>query len=117
MRSFCLGFEAEVDVWHQDGWYLGHDGPVYPVSYEFLCTPGLWLHCKHYEALQILLRDDRLNCFYHSDEDYVLTTYGYIWAYPGMPGDERTICVMPERTGQKVQGFAGVCSDFVNRYR
>lgn len=108
------GFDAEVDVWFQDGWYLGHDKPQYPTGSAFLRTPGLWVHCKNYAALQRAL-DCGLHCFYHTDEDYALTSGGFIWAYPGMPGGARTICVMPE-PNQPINNFSGVCSDYVKQY-
>lgn len=107
-----MGFDVEVDAWYQDGWFLGHDKPIYPVGPLFLGTPGVWVHCKNYAALQHGL-EDGLHCFYHTDEDYVLTSRGYIWSYPGQPGGERTICVLPE-LGQSPQGFAGICSDYMN---
>lgn len=108
-------FDVEVDAWYMGGWFLGHDFPQYPVNANFLKDPRLWVHCKNYDALQ-LGWDLGLHCFYHTDEDYVLTSSGYIWAYPGMPGAAMTICVMPEKTKQNVSGFAGVCSDWVGNY-
>lgn len=112
VKALTAGFDAEIDVWYEGGWYLGHDKPEHWVWFCFLQTPGLWLHCKNYAALQRAV-DGGLHCFYHTDEDYVLTSRQYIWAFPGMPGGERTICVMPEGS---FAGFAGVCSDHVSRY-
>ena len=107
------GYDVEIDVWLLDGkYYLGHDEPSYVVGLEFLETKGLWIHCKNYEALCELSRRD-LNVFYHTNEDYVLTSKNYIWAYPGQPGGKYTICVMPEWNNYSTDGFAGVCSDYV----
>lgn len=114
VRALRSGFDAEVDVWYQDGWYLGHDRPEHLTDLTFLQTRGLWLHCKNYAALQLAL-ERGLHCFYHASEDYALTSRGYIWAFPGMAGGRKTICVMPE-AGQSVKGFSGVCSDHVARY-
>jgi hypothetical protein len=109
------GYDAEVDVWFKSGWWLGHDAPQYEIDFSFLQQPDLWIHCKNYEALKKLIPSG-LNFFYHTDEDYALTSKLFIWAYPGKPGNDHTICVMPDRH-TIVDGFAGVCSDDVSRYR
>ena len=110
------GYNAEVDVWFIDGgWWLGHDSPQYKIDFTFLRHPDMWLHCKNYEALQKLIPTE-LNFLYHTNEDYALTSKKFIWAYPGQPGSDHTICVLPEQMSDAV-GFAGVCSDRVARYR
>lgn len=110
-----MGFHAEIDVWYDDGWHLGHDAPTHPVSLDFLKIPKLWLHCKNVHALDRSLSYG-LHCFYHNDDNYTLTNYGHIWAYPGQPGTNRSICVLPELNNQDVREFAGVCSDYVLKY-
>ena len=60
--------------------------------------------------------NDNLNYFYHTDEDYVLTSKQYIWAYPGKYGSVNTICVKP-KTFDTIQYFDGVCSDYIGVYR
>jgi len=110
------GYNVEVDVWFiNGGWWLGHDSPQYEIDFTFLHHTGMWLHCKNYEALQQLIPTE-LHFFYHTDEDYVLTSKKYIWAYPGQPGGDHTICVMPDCQAS-IKGFAGVCSDYVSDYR
>lgn len=118
LEALDNGYEVEVDLWwtETDGWCLGHDEPQYRVSQKFLAHSGLWIHCKEYETLKRLLPTD-LNFFYHTDEDYVLTSKKFIWAYPGNLGTENTICVMPEYYNTPVEGFAGVCSDFVEKFK
>ncbi|KKM93191.1 hypothetical protein LCGC14_1210860 [marine sediment metagenome] len=111
------GYDVEIDVWLLDGkYYLGHDEPSYVVGLEFLGMKSLWIHCKNYEALQDLSQRD-LNVFFHTDEDYVLTSKNYIWAYPGKLGNKHTICVMPEWGDYSIDGFAGVCSDYIGDYK
>jgi len=111
------GFDVEIDLWYQNRSYiLGHDAPQYDIPMMFLRQKGLWIHCKNYEAFQQMIPTE-LNFFYHTDEDYVLTSHKYIWAYPGRPGDKYTICVMPEWNNTPVDDFAGVCSDFVGKYK
>ena len=115
--SFAIdsGYDVEVDVWFSGGWWLGHDSPQHEIDFTFLQHPDMWLHCKNYAALRQLIPTE-LNFFYHTDEDYVLTSKKFIWAYPGQPGSDYTICVMPDRDAS-VKGFAGVCSDYVAGYR
>ena len=118
LEALDQGYDVEVDVWWSlsEGYCLGHDEPQYSVSWQFINHPGLWLHCKDYETLKDLIAS-KLNFFYHTDEDYVLTSHKYIWAYPGKLGTENTICVMPEYYDTPVEGFAGVCSDYVEKYK
>jgi len=40
--------------------------------------------------------------------------YGLI---PGRSGSKYTICVMPEWNNSSVDGFAGVCSDYIGDYK
>jgi len=116
LNAMERGYNTEVDVWFENGgWWLGHDSPQYDINFAFLQFPNMWLHCKNYAALQQLIPTE-LNFFYHTDEDYVLTSKKFIWAYPGQLGGDYTICVMPERDAS-VKGFAGVCSDYISGYR
>jgi hypothetical protein len=123
------GYHVEVDVWHVNNrWYLGHDDPMVPVNEEFLLqryqTPSLWLHCKNVEALSLLLyfsnHSGFPNFFTHDTDPYTLTSNGFIWAYPGKPLCNHSICVMPERasyTPEEMAVCSGICSDFITRYK
>lgn len=117
LEALNKGYDVEIDLWWtKDEWQLGHDEPQYKISDIFLDHVGLWIHCKNYAAFQKLIPTYR-NFFYHTNEDYVLTSHKYIWAYPGKTGDKYTICVMPEWDDTPTDGFAGVCSDFVENYK
>lgn len=107
-------FDVEIDVWGVDGrLWLGHDGPQYQIDVQFLKdrSSKLWCHAKNLEALKFLVKN-RFHVFSHENDDYILTSKGYIWAYPGKPVDEDVICVMPERGGYATRCL-GICSDFV----
>jgi len=95
-----LDHEIEIDVWYVNNiLYLGHDYPTYHITSEFLEHSGLWIHCKTAETLEYMNRfKNHLNYFYHTDEDYVLTSKGYIWCYIGKPALENSVIVMPEQT-------------------
>jgi hypothetical protein len=74
----------------------------------------LWCHAKHVDALVTLL-ELGMNCFWHEQDDYVVTSFGFIWAFPGQPaGYGRTVAVMPEAHHEEydLSKFYAVCSDF-----
>jgi len=113
------GYQVEIDVrMIEDKLYLGHDNPDYLVSENFLLDNKeyLWIHCKNFEALSYLTKL-KLNTFFHDKDNYVLTSKGIIWSYPGNKVDLNTICVMPE-WNEDVKFFKkeclGVCSDYVS---
>ena len=115
------GFDVEIDVWyHDERWYLGHDKPQYEVGIHWLKKEDrLWVHCKDYKTLAKMmeLRPHAINFFYHTNEDYILTSQGIIWAFPDKPGGNNTICVMPELNNSSVDGFCGICSDYIGKYK
>ena len=122
-QSLDQGLDCEVDVRYIDGkWILGHDTPDYPIEYSFLKHPGLWIHAKNLDALFMLGTDIKLNYFWHQEDDFTLTSQGYIWTYPGKTLTMNSICVMPEwgdpglHHVKELKSF-GICSDFINKIR
>lgn len=118
------GYLVEVDLWCiGDSLYLGHDEPQYETNFEWLQERSnwLWLHCKNREALEFTI-NNRLHCFWHQDDDYTITSNGYVWAYPGKhQAGKNTILVMPEIDWpvdliHQLPCF-GVCSDFVGQIK
>lgn len=116
------GYEVEIDVIYQDGWWLGHDEPEYEIEYGFLCRSDLWVHCKNMEAFANLNFIHHgvggINYFWHQEDDYTLTSTGYIWTYPGkkMIHGSNAIIVKPEINKQDISNFVGVCSDYIANY-
>jgi hypothetical protein len=115
--SLALGYDCEIDLWVFDGrLYLGHDGPQYNITREFLDQPGLWIHAKHIDALDWLLGKD-LNYFWHQEDHYTLTSKHYIWAYPGYPVTQRSVQVMPETADSTLNNLDwhchAICSDWI----
>ena len=112
-ESISAGYDAEIDVWLIDGqWSLGHDGPRWPVEIRFLRNPFFWCHAKNLEAFHGLLSFGA-NCFWHEEDRFTMTSFGYIWTYPGEKLTTKSICVMPEKgvdeaTTRLSYGF---CSD------
>lgn len=117
-NALKLGYDVEIDVWNVNKeWYLGHDEPQYKVKYDFLTLEGLWLHAKNGDALYHLLQDRYCNVFYHTDEDWVLTSKKYIWTYPNQLLYPNSICVLPELGyNGDLKNCKGICSDFISKY-
>ena len=123
LKAISLGFAVEVDVWMiNQKLYLGHDGPQVIISGDpkkFLdpIAKHCWFHAKNLEALQFLSKNG-YHTFFHDQDQYTLTSKGYIWGYTGNEVGPYGIIVMPEST----PGFkwmyrpAGICSDNVSQY-
>jgi hypothetical protein len=119
LNAIDCGFDCECDVWwHEGGWWLGHDSPLYKITDpDFLESDGLWIHAKNSEALTRIQQEyPEANYFWHETDDYTLTSKGYIWAYPGSRLTKETVCVMPENADytkdEKFKAWA-ICSDYI----
>lgn len=117
LHCLSLGFECEIDLWKvRDTLYLGHDRPTYQVDLDFLYTSGLWVHAKNIEALHFLTDHPGLTYFWHQDDDYTLTSNGYIWTYPNRPTTDKSIAVLPEWDDPTLDNLPknvyAICTDF-----
>lgn len=111
------GFEVEVDV-RFDGnkFFLGHDHNQYEIDKKFLLNEKLWCHAKTKEAL-IALEEIGAHYFWHQEDDYTITSKGFIWTYPGKELLPQSICVLPESVNYKKIECLGICSDFISKYK
>lgn len=120
--ALAMEFDCEIDVWFKDGeWWLGHDEPTYIINFEFLEQSGLWIHAKNLAALYILTGTD-LNYFWHQEDNFTLTSYGYIWTYPGKQLTKNSVMVLPEWDNPELVDIEntkcyGICSDYVQKIR
>jgi len=118
------GFSVEIDLrWRDNKFYLGHDEPQYEIDSQFLLDNKnwLWVHCKEKKSFHEALKLRKLNCFWHDTDDYTMTSFGYVWAYPGKESvSSLCIAVMPERcwTPEDTlkKSFFGICTDEVHKY-
>jgi hypothetical protein len=46
-----------------------------------------------------------------------LTSFGYVWVYPGRQPILRSIAVMPEREWEDISSCLGICSDVIKKYK
>lgn len=113
------GYDCEIDVWYKEGqWYLGHDYPEYGIELSFLKNNKLWCHAKNLQALQQLLKNN-IHCFWHQEDDYTITSKGFIWTYPGNKLTKDSICVMPETNSKNfdISNCLGICSDEIKKFK
>ena len=111
------GFDVEVDVrFEYNKFFLGHDNSQYEIDKNFLLNKKVWCHAKNFEALLAL---DKINAhyFWHQEDDYTITSKGYIWTYPGKKLSKISICVLPETSNYKKIDCLGICSDFIDKYK
>jgi hypothetical protein len=111
------GYDVEIDIWFiNNKWYLGHDNPIYEIKYNILFDSRFWLHAKNGEAFYKLLKDKNydFNVFWHTTEDWILTSKKYIWTYPNKKLHPESICVLPELGyNGDLKKCYGICSDFI----
>lgn len=122
VSTIAVGYNVEVDVWKMsDGIYFGHDEPKYLVDEQYLLAvkDEAWFHCKNLEALNFFKNNfPDFKYFWHQEDDYTLTSNGYIWTYPGQEVTENSIVVdlgVPDLSQYKVLPYA-ICSDYVERF-
>jgi hypothetical protein len=108
------GIDVEIDVWcYKNNFYLGHDEPLYKINKKFLLQKKLWCHAKNLKSLENLLNFKTV-CFWHQEDNYTLTSNGFIWTYPKMNVNKKSIIVDLDISwkNKKYECF-GVCSDYI----
>ena len=121
--KYCInkGFDVEIDLWViGDQLLLGHDYPNYLIPQEFLFKNyrNLWVHCKNFDALVYCNYNNLLNYFWHQEDDYTLTSRGFIWTYPGKVGQYANQVILdfsktPDFTKYKNLNYYGICFDYI----
>ena len=111
------GFDVEVDVrFENNKFFLGHDYNQFEIDKEFLLNKKIWCHAKTNEALSAL-DEIKAHFFWHQEDDYTITSKGYIWTYPGKKLLSKSICVLPEKANYKEINCIGICSDFIEKFK
>lgn len=115
------GIPCEIDVWYRDNTYwLGHDAPETQVTFDWLMQylPLRLIHCKDWKSLDKLHRECgrlgyNVNLFYHTVEDYAMTSRGQIIVHPDQPCLPDSIEMMPEMSEHRDRTHRSncVCSD------
>jgi len=120
-KAISEGFDVEIDIWYKDNTlWLGHDRPNYGVDIKWIQDrkEKLWIHCKNIEAMVYFNSDlvNQYNYFWHQEDTLTLTSYKYIWAYPGKQPIKNSIAVMPELYKDNIEKCIGICSDYIKNY-
>lgn len=119
--AMSKGFDVEVDIWVIDDIiFLGHDKPQYRIDIDWLVNRlnKLWLHCKNINAIIFLKTCEyNFNYFWHESDVITLTSFGYIWSYPGYQPIKYSISVMPEIYSDDLSQCIGICSDYIGKYK
>ena len=126
--ALARGYDVEIDIRYAflaKRFYLGHDSSTYGVTMEWLqkYKDVLWIHCKNVEAVVYFSECGYdFNYFWHQNDDYTLTSNGYIWTYVGKELSERSIMLLPEvhdaelNNARDVNCYA-ICSDYVEKIK
>jgi hypothetical protein len=119
-QAIKRGYSVEVDVWKiGDDLYLGHDSPSHLVSLEFLKKHArdLYLHCKNHDAFEYF-HEDGFEIFWHTEEDFCLTSRGRVWAKPNACKIKNRIEVqLTYDKNFNTADLFGICSDEIDSYK
>lgn len=122
--AISLGYNVEIDIrMEMNQFWLGHDGPYYQIDLEWLLkrSDKLWVHCKNIKVVEYFIENEYItkdiNWFWHEEDTLTLTSFGYVWAYPGRQPIKKSISVMPEIKNDDVSQCSGICSDFIENYK
>ena len=115
-----MGFDVEIDVRSiDDKIFLGHDDCIEEVKKDWIeeRSNNLWIHCKNLDAVNLFSKTS-FNWFWHQQDDYTLTSKGFVWTYPCRSHSSKSIVVLPELCGDNYEFLcSGVCSDFPLKYK
>jgi hypothetical protein len=125
IESIIDSYNVEIDLRiNNNTLFLGHDYPQYEITEDWILkhSDRLWIHCKDVKSLTFCSNHRELNYFWHENDDYTMTSFGYIWAYPGKEiADNMTVLVLPEIKWNYDEIHQimpiGICSDYVKVYR
>ena len=118
-NALSKGYHVEVDIWYMDDrFFSGHDRPVAEVTFDFLKRPDVWCHAKNARALEIMLTNKMVHCFWHETDYCTLTSKGIPWIYPGRQLIDGSVCVMPENGySGDIKKCYGICSDNIEKFK
>ncbi len=111
--ALSRGLDCEIDVWFINNHFLlGHDEPSYAVKEVFLENKKLWCHAKNLAALEKMLANKLIHCFWHDQDRHTLTSRGYIWTVTGRPTEKKSVIVKLEPPVPSGLKSYGICTDY-----
>lgn len=124
--KYNLDVEIDVRVDDNNNIILGHDEPgtsrhtLTEFNEMFLKYESrLWVHCKNIQSLIFFVKQTKYNSFGHDNDEFVLTSKGYIFTRPGILNTD-TITVMPELVFKEIPNnltSQGILTDYPLDYR
>lgn len=111
--AVSLGLDVEVDIWFINGdFYLGHDSPQYKIEERFIENNKLWCHAKNLAALDKMLYNKNIHCFWHEEDRRTLTSKNIIWTYPDEDICKNSVIVCIDNSWKnRYNDIYGVCTD------
>ena len=113
-KAWLDEYDVEMDlIGYKGKLYLGHDEPQELAPQEYICSKGTWLHAKNHEAAQLLVDTPNVHWFWHQDDDFALTSKGFIWCFPGIYIDHpRAVWLnFDDAPMPDTSNIYGLCSD------
>jgi len=114
------GFDCEVDLRVvENKLFLGHDLPQFQIELSFLneFKDKLWIHCKNFEALNYMKKIDKtFNYFWHQNDNFTLTSKGFIWTFPGNKYSSNSVIVNLDENLFLESDCYVICIDYFSQY-
>jgi len=122
--TLSLGYDVEVDLYFIGGsLFLGHDGPQYEITEEWLKARKdcLLVHCKNANALDYMVELDAPEYvpefFWHENDQFALTSRMAVVVYPGRQIGPNSIVMKPELNNYTVGDCYAICSDYISKFK
>ena len=123
-EAIALGYDVEIDIWKiGENLFLGHDAAETKINLNWLekRKKNLWIHTKNIDAYEYFIKiDNDFIFFYHSKEDFTMTSNFLIWAHDYNKISNHSICVVPllnerqlKENKKHINKWYAVCTDFV----
>tara|TARA_B100000287_G_C20644372_1_gene784589 strand:+ start:204 stop:626 length:423 start_codon:yes stop_codon:yes gene_type:complete len=112
--ALSKGLDCEIDVRYINGsFFLGHDEPSYKVEESFLEDKRLWCHAKNLKALEKMLTNESIHCFWHDQDDYTITSNKFIWTFPNKLITKKSVIVDLNPSPNLSLSCYGVCANYL----
>ena len=121
-------FDVEIDVRYIDSKiHIGHDLPSkFTMDIQSFVDKfktyidRIWIHCKDIESIVLFSSlDIKFNFFGHSNDEFVLTSHGFIFTKPNVI-NKNAIIVMPELISDTIETIyfnsKGILTDYPIKY-
>jgi hypothetical protein len=61
--------------------------------------------------------NNEFNYFWHQNDDFALTSKGFVWTYPKIKLMDGAVCVLPEKgVSGNIENCYAVCTDFAEDF-